>query len=82
LDLAGRKAISEIEGRKTPDLDAYVDPESQQYSSMVARIQQRLGLTSLKYQKLTDLVAAIGLPKEKLCTYCWDGCEGADGRDI
>jgi glutamine phosphoribosylpyrophosphate amidotransferase len=29
----------------------------------------------LKYQKLSDLVSAIGLPKEKLCTYCWDGVE-------
>ena len=42
---------------------------------MVERIRQRLGLTSLKYQKLGDLVSAIGLPKEKLCTYCWDGAE-------
>ena len=40
---------------------------------MVDRIRQRLGLTHLQYQKLDDLVAAIGLPKEKLCTYCWDG---------
>jgi hypothetical protein len=29
----------------------------------------------LKYQTLGDLVTAIGLPKEKLCTYCWDGAE-------
>ena len=44
---------------------------------MVERIRQRLNLTTLKYQRLDDLVAAIGLPKEKLCTYCWDGvCTG------
>ncbi len=42
---------------------------------MLERIRQRLGLTSLKYQELDDLVTAIGLPKEKLCTYCWDGAE-------
>ena len=42
---------------------------------MVGRICQRLKLTSLKYQRLEDLVTAIGLPKEKLCTYCWDGTE-------
>ena len=47
--------------------------------AMVERIRQRLGLTSLKYQKLDDLVAAIGLPKEKLCTYCWDGAEPCSG---
>ncbi len=39
---------------------------------MVERIRINLGLTSLKYQKLNDLVEAIGLPKEKLCTHCWD----------
>ena len=42
---------------------------------MVDRIRQRLGLTTLKYQRLCDLVEAIGLPKKKLCTYCWDGAE-------
>ena len=42
---------------------------------MVERIRQRLGLTSLKFQRLPDLVASIGLPKCKLCTYCWDGAE-------
>ena len=42
---------------------------------MVERIRQQLGLTSLKYQRLDDLVAAIGLPKSRLCTYCWDGAE-------
>ena len=42
---------------------------------MVERIRKRLNLTTLKYQHLDDLVAAIGLPKDKLCTYCWDGQE-------
>jgi amidophosphoribosyltransferase len=42
---------------------------------MVEAVRERLGLTSLRYQRLDDLVAAIGLPKEKLCTYCWDGVE-------
>jgi amidophosphoribosyltransferase len=42
---------------------------------MVERIRQRLGLTTLQYQQLDDLVTSIGLPKEKLCTYCWDGME-------
>jgi amidophosphoribosyltransferase len=42
---------------------------------MVERIRHRLGLTTLQYQQLDDLVQSIGLPKEKLCTYCWDGKE-------
>ncbi len=40
---------------------------------MVANIRQRLHLTTLKYQTMDDLVHAIGLPKDKLCTHCWDG---------
>jgi len=42
---------------------------------MVERIRHRLGLTTLQYQRLADLVGAIGLPKDQLCTYCWDGKE-------
>ena len=75
LDLAGRQAIREIEGTHDEDLDAYSCAGTEKYCAMVERIRKRLGLTSLKYQKLDDLVAAIGLPKEKLCTYCWDGVE-------
>jgi amidophosphoribosyltransferase len=40
---------------------------------MVEAIREELCLTTLKYQRLDDLVASIGLPKERLCTHCWDG---------
>jgi amidophosphoribosyltransferase len=40
---------------------------------MVEWISRTLSLTSLRYQRLEDLIAAIGLPKDKLCTFCWDG---------
>jgi amidophosphoribosyltransferase len=75
LDLAGRKAIQEIEGRADKFPQEYTDPDSEKHAAMVKRIRERLKLTSLKYQRLTDLVEAIGLPKERLCTYCWDGTE-------
>jgi len=75
LDLAARRAIREIEGDSEPDLAAYADHRSEKHCAMVERIRQRLGLTTLKYQRLEDLVQAIGLPKERLCTYCWDGAE-------
>jgi amidophosphoribosyltransferase len=75
LDLAGRRAIKEIVGKANVNLREYVHPSSDKYGAMVERIRERLGLTTLKYQHLDDLVAAIGLPKEKLCTYCWDGAE-------
>lgn len=73
LDLAGRSVINEIEGREDKNLTEYFTFGSQKYLQMIERIRQRLRLTSLRYQKLEDLVRAIGLPKEKLCTHCWDG---------
>ncbi len=73
LDLAARKAIYEIEGQAEEGLAEYADRTSDKYSAMVERIRRRLNLTSLRYQDLDDLVAAIGLPKERLCTHCWDG---------
>lgn len=73
LDLAGRLAIKELEGDAKEFSREYSDQSSEKYLAMVERIRNRLGLTTLRYQQLADLVAAIGLPKEKLCTYCWDG---------
>ncbi|MFX1490243.1 MAG: amidophosphoribosyltransferase [Promethearchaeota archaeon] len=75
LDLAGRWAIEELIGRDIEDPVEYINPESENHKSMVDVIRKRLRLTTLKYQKLENLVKAIGLPKKKLCTYCWDGVE-------
>jgi len=75
LDLAGRWAIQELVGDAPFDLKEYADASSAKYKDMVAVIEKRLGLTTLKYQKLENLVEAIGLPRDKLCTYCWDGYE-------
>jgi amidophosphoribosyltransferase len=72
LDLAGRKAINEIEGNETDFLEEYAKADSPKNLEMIERIRERLGLTTLAYQKLEDLVAAVGLPKERLCTHCWD----------
>jgi len=76
LNLAARKAIQELEGSDKQPLAAYADPESEAHRRMVDAIRKRLNLTSLRYQRLEDLIKAIGLPKAKLCTYCWDGAEG------
>jgi amidophosphoribosyltransferase len=72
MDLAARRIIKEIDGDKA-DVASYRDPDGEPYREMVGRIRQRLGLSSLAYQRLDDLVAAIGLPREKLCTFCWSG---------
>lgn len=73
LDLAARYAIRELEGDNVKDLTVYTHHDTEKYNAMEERIRRRLNLTTLKYQRLNDLVQAISLPKEKLCTYCWDG---------
>ncbi|MBN2522835.1 MAG: amidophosphoribosyltransferase [Bacteroidales bacterium] len=73
LDLATHTAVKELEGKENVDMKEYSDRNNGKYTAMVEQIRKNLDLTSLKYQKLDDLVDAIGLPKEKLCTHCWDG---------
>ena len=77
LDLAGRRAISEMEGDQVNEatLDEYARADSQEYCGMVERIRNRLNLSTLKYQTIPDMLEAIGLPKEKVCTFCWDGVD-------
>jgi amidophosphoribosyltransferase len=77
LDLAARKAIRELEGESVRDLSEYARNGTEKYQAMEERIRRRLNLTTLKYQRLEDLIEAINLPKEKICTYCWDGVEEA-----
>jgi amidophosphoribosyltransferase len=72
LDLAGRQAIRELEGSDDAPLEEYTSPCSARHQAMVGGIRDRLNLTSLRYQTLPDMLDAIGLPKEKVCTYCWD----------
>ena len=73
LDLAGRRSICDMEGREDASPEGYADPDSEGYLEMVEGIRKHLSLTTLKYQRLDDLIEAIGLPKEVLCTFCWDG---------
>ena len=73
LDLAGRQVINDLEGGKESDIGVYAISGSLENGKMVDAIREKLKLTSLKYQKIEDMVGAIGLPKEQLCTHCWDG---------
>ena len=77
LDLITRRIIQEREGDNpsAETLQDYADPDSQNYAEMVEEIRKRLNFTSLRFHRLDDLVESIGLPKCKLCTYCWDGKE-------
>jgi len=72
MELAGRRAIKQMNGDDS-NLQEYSDPDSEKYREMVKKIAENLDLSSLIYQRLDDLIESIGLPKEKLCTHCWDG---------
>lgn len=76
MDLIARRVLKEMEqeGREI-DLKLYVDPNTAEYSEMVERIGRQLNFTSLRYHRLDDMIASVGIDREKLCTYCWDGRE-------
>ncbi len=74
-ELASRIAIRELENGQYLHLDEYTDPSTRRYAAMVDKIRERLNLTSLRFQTLDDLLEAIGLPPENICTYCWSGRE-------
>ncbi len=72
-ELAARKAIKDIEGRDIEDVSDYIGHTTKKYQKMVEWIKKDIGVTTLRYQTLDDMIKAIGLPREKLCTYCWNG---------
>ena len=73
LELITRRIIKELEGDENKNLEKYATTGSPEYEKMVDIIRQRFGLNSLKFNTLETLVEAIGLPKCKLCTHCFDG---------
>lgn len=76
MDLITRRILKEIEKEgRTIDLRAYVDPDSTEYNDMVERIGRQLNFTTLRFNRLDDMIEAVGIGREKLCTYCWDGRE-------
>jgi len=75
MDLVARRAIKDLEGKEPDSIDEYCDPNTEKYGCMVEWIRKHLKFTSLKYQALNDMLDAIGLPHDKVCTYCWNGKE-------
>lgn len=73
LELITRRVIRDFEGDDKKDLEKYAATDSPQYKRMVEEIGRRLGLTSLRFNKIETLISSIGLPKEQVCTYCFDG---------
>lgn len=73
MELLTRRIIGELEGDPNKNLDKYATTGSPEYELLVEKIRERFGLTSLKFNPIETLIKSIGLPKEKVCTHCFDG---------
>ena len=77
MDLITRRVIARLENGNVTDeiLQEYADPDSPKYEKMVEEIGKELHFTSLRFNRLDDMLDSVGIDKCKLCTYCWDGKE-------
>lgn len=78
MDLITRRVIARLEGTEDISeeiLQQYTDPESPKYDEMVEEIRKELNFTSLRYNRLDDMLDSVGIPANNLCTYCWNGKE-------
>ncbi len=73
MELITRRVIEELEGDSTKNLHLYCDDSTKEYANMVELIRKHLGVDTLKFNKLETIANAIGLPKERICTHCFDG---------
>lgn len=73
LELIARRTIKELEGDDAKDLEKYATTDTEQYNNMVDSIRKKLNITTLKFLSVEDLIAAIGLPEECVCTHCYNG---------
>ena len=73
MELITRRVINDFEGDPDKNVEAYATEGTPEYNRMVQEIARRLNLTSLKFTSLDTIVKAIGLPKSKICTHCFDG---------
>ncbi|MBD5251596.1 MAG: amidophosphoribosyltransferase [Bacteroides sp.] len=73
MELITRQIIQDFEGDANKNLEAYATTGSPEYERMVAEIGRRLELSTLSFSKIETLIESIGLPKERICTHCFDG---------
>ena len=73
MELITRRIIKEFDGDSTANLSKYSTTGSDHYNRLVERIREIFNLTTLKFNPIETLVESIGLPKEKICTHCFDG---------
>ncbi|MDE5605318.1 MAG: amidophosphoribosyltransferase [Eubacterium sp.] len=77
MELITRRVIQEFEGDNVSDevIQEYTNPDSEKYQKMIDRICEKLHFTTLRYHRLDDMIEAVGIEPDKLCTYCWNGKE-------
>jgi len=80
MELIARRVIAELEGMDGENIPVdvlrkYADPDSKEYEIMVEKIREKLNFTTLQFNRLDDMLDAVGIDRDKLCTYCWDGRE-------
>lgn len=77
MELITRRVIQKLEGKEPDDemLKEYANPDSEKYQNMIDEICKELKFTSLRYHRLDDMLNAVDIDNDKLCTYCWDGRE-------
>ena len=77
MELITRRMIAKLEGDTVTEetIARYADPDTDEYAAMLEEIRKELGFTSLRYNRLDDMQAAVGISPCRLCTYCWNGKE-------
>ena len=76
MELIARRIIKDLEGNEGDHyIGEYVDSKTQRGKCLLKSICDELGFDSLGYQSLDGLLEAIGLDRDKVCTYCWTGEE-------
>ena len=77
MELIARRVICREEGGDVERtvLDDYANPDTDRYRRMLEGICKEMGFTSLRYNRLDDMLKSVGIPVDKLCTYCWNGIE-------
>jgi len=74
-ELFARRILKRMFGKHIKNIESYLDPDSKPYKKMLKLMEKNLNVTSLRYQRLEDMLSATGLPAKRLCTYCWTGKE-------
>ena len=76
MDLIARRVVQELEGDEgQKHLEEYADATTERGRCLLRTICEQMGFDSLSYQSLDGMLEAIGIDRDKVCTYCWNGKE-------